>query len=179
MPLPKGFYFIGEHIKLSINTLSFLLIGTIGALIVFLGVLHEPSQNYFVFGSLMLLITAIRFRLIYFIALEIIILCGHGAILLEIGPIIQMFLPILLSVQLFVYYWLSGALKNVFRIIGIIGIALLSIGFSFKNQWVFFVGSLCVAIYAIYSFYRGHKVAIIWAILNLAIATFNGYLILS
>lgn len=178
MPLPKGFYYVGDYIQSHKKHVFFLLLGSIGAVFILYGLIQHPSQPYYVMGSSLLLVTAIYFNLIYFIALEIIILSGHGATLLGIGPVIQVILPILLSMQLFVYYWLSGGLTNIYRFLGIIGIALLSIGFSFEYAWIFCLGSLCVAIYATHSAYRGEPAATIWAIFNFCIAIFNAYLII-
>lgn len=178
MPLPKGFYYVGDYIQSHKNHTFFLLLGSIGAVFILYGLTQQPAQPYYVLGSSLLLFTAVYFKLIYFIALEMIILSGHGAILLGIGPVIQVILPILLSIQLFVYYWLSGSLKNIYRLLGIIGIALLSIGFSFEHAWVFCLGSLLVAIFATHSAYRGKPAAIIWAVFNFCIAIFNAYLII-
>ena len=102
-------------------------------------------------------------------ALEIILLSGHGAILLGIGTVLQLALPILLCVQLLVFYFLSGRLNNIFLLIGIAGIAVISIGFAYENQWIFFIGSAFVAIYAFYNVQR-HRVSLLWAVLNVLFA---------
>lgn len=148
-----------------INDYFYLFLGVIGGLISLLGLNHIPAQTYFVIGSSLLLLTSIHFYLLYFIALEIILIAGHGAILLGIGSVIQLALPILLSLQLLLFYFLSGRLTNIYLIIGIVGIAILSIGFSYENQWVFFIGSSTVAIYAFYSAQK-KRIALLWAILN-------------
>jgi hypothetical protein len=140
--------------------------GIIGALIILYGHNQNYPQPYYIFGSLALLFTAIHFRLVYFVALELILAAGHSAILLGIGPNTQFALPIFLCLQLFIFYLMIGK-ENIFLLlIGIIGIALLSFGFAFNNQWIFFSGSSFVAIYAYYSAYRGQYASYIWAILN-------------
>ncbi|KTD20276.1 Uncharacterised protein [Legionella lansingensis] len=144
----------------------FLIAGIIGSFILLVGVTHTPAQKYYVLGSALLLLTSIHFKLIYFIALEMIMMAGHSAILLGIGTALQIALPILLCVQLLTFYFLSGQLNNVLLLIGITGIAVLSVGFSYENQWVFFSGSLFIAIYAFYTAYRGKPVTLLWAILN-------------
>jgi len=151
--------------------------GIIGACIVLAGFTHTPAQAYYVTGSILLLLTAIYFKLTYFIALEMILLAGHGAILFGIGPTLQFVLPILLCVQLLVYYLISGELKSIFTLVGIAGISLLSIGFSFAKIWVFFLGSFAIAIFAFYNVYKGKKIALIWGILNLIFASVTGYLL--
>ncbi|HHF7347292.1 TPA: hypothetical protein ACPSKE_000450 [Legionella feeleii] len=144
----------------------FLLIGIIGSIILLVGLTQTPAQSYYVVGSLLLLFTSLHFKLIYFIALEMILIAGHGAILLGIGTALQMALPILLCLQLLCFYLLSGQINNFFLLIGIIGIAVLSVGFAYENQWVFFAGSLAVAIYAFYSAYKGKRITLLWAFLN-------------
>jgi hypothetical protein len=170
MLLPKGYCSAGDTLINKIKTPFFTSTGIVGAIIILLGFTQDNAQLYYVCGSTLLLLTAIFFNSTYFMALELILLAGHGAMLLGIGPIIQVVLPILLCLQLLVYYYLSDQLGNVFRIIGIVGIALLSIGFSYPYTGLFFVGSLCIALYAFYNVYNGKPIALIWAILNLFFA---------
>ncbi|CDZ78249.1 hypothetical protein BN59_02559 [Legionella massiliensis] len=144
----------------------FLLSGIIGSCILFLGLSKAPAQLYYVIGSTLLLFAALHFRLIYFIALELILIAGHGASLLHIGKTLQIAMPIMLTVQLLAFYFLSGQLNNIFLLIGIAGIALHSVGFVYENQWIFFFGSLFIAIYAFYAVFRGKTVALLWAVLN-------------
>lgn len=144
----------------------FLLVGVIGSFILLLGLANTPAEKYYVIGSALLLLTSIHFKLIYFIALEMILMAGHGTILLGIGTTLQLALPILLCIQLLTFYFMSGQLNNIFLLIGISGIAVLSVGFSYENQWVFFIGSFSIAIYAFYTTYKGKKITLLWAILN-------------
>lgn len=167
MPLLKEFYFDGDCVnKQRIPTL-FIFIGVMGACTILYGFQQPLPQVFYVIGASLLLITALYFQLTFFIALELILIAGHGAILLGIGPVLQAVLPILLSIQFLAYYVLSGRLENVFRLIGIIGIALLSIGFADENQWIFFFGSLGIAIFAFYQVYEGYRAALLWALFNL------------
>lgn len=148
----------------------FIFTGIIGSIIILFGLTQTVAQAYFVIGALLLLSTAINFKLTYFIALELILIAGHGAALLGLGTVSQVVLPILLCTQLLAYYVLSGQLHNIFRLIGIIGIALLSISFSYENQWIFFLGSLFVTIFSIYQVKQGRCVALIWVVLNMLFA---------
>lgn len=99
-------------------------------------------------------------------ALEVIIMAGHGATLLGIGSALQWALPVLLCAQLLFFYFMSGQLNNIFLILGIMGIAILSIGFSYENQWIFFLGSSLIALYAFYMAYKEKSINLLWAILN-------------
>lgn len=148
-----------------------LLVGIIGALVILTGLINNSDELLYVIGALLLLLTALYFHLVYFTALELILLSGHGALLLNLGLTLQVVLPIFLSIQLFIYYLLSGqSLQNIFRLIGISGVALLSVGFAYTNEWLYFFGSLGVTIYAFYKVYIGVPVALLWAILNLIFA---------
>lgn len=142
-----------------------LLTGITGAIITFAGLFTAPSQIFYVLGSTLLLITASKARLIFFIALELILIAGHGVVLLDIGPVTQLTLPILLCLQLLFFYFLSGQLNNGFLLIGIAGIAALSVGLSYVNQWIFLFGSSAVALYSLY-YARKNKLALIWGVLN-------------
>lgn len=152
--------------NIKIQDKLFFLSGIIGAFILFLGLVYPPTQIYYVLGSTFLLLTAFHFKLIYFIALEMILFAGHGANLLGYSTTFQLALPILLSIQLLCFYYLSGQLNNYFLLIGIAGIAFLSIGFAYENQWIFFLGSSSIAVYAFYCASRGTKITFLWAILN-------------
>lgn len=142
-----------------------LIIGIAGAILTFLGQFYFPAQIYYVAGSALLILTAIHFKLFFFIALEIILFAGHGAILLEIGSRLQFALPTLLCIQLLVFYYLSGQINNAFILIGIAGIALVSIGLAYENQFVFLGGSAAIATFAYYQT-RKEPASLIWAILN-------------
>jgi hypothetical protein len=145
---------------------KYLALGIIGALILLYGHFQVFPQTFYIVGSIALLITAIHYKLVYFIALEIILAAGHLAILIGIGRYIQIALPVLLCLQLLIFYLMVGKENSIFILIGIAGIALLSLGFSHSNQWVFFSGSFFIAIYAYYSGYKGSYPSYIWAILN-------------
>lgn len=145
---------------------KYLALGILGALIILYGHAQDYPQTYYIFGSFALLLTAIHYKLLYFIALEIILAAGHLAILLGVGRYIQTALPVFLCFQLLIFYLMAGKENSVFLVIGIVGIALLSLGFGHSNQWIFFSGSLCIAIYAYQSGYKGSYPSYIWAILN-------------
>lgn len=169
MPLQKESYFAGSQ-KSKITSIIVTILGIIGATIILIGYNQTLPQVYYILGAIPLLITALYFKLTYFIALEFILIAGHSALLLHLGPVLRSILPILLTLQILVYYLLNGQLKNIFRFIGVCGIALLSLGFSYENDWIFFFGSLSVGIFALYHVFRGQLVALIWVVLNLTYA---------
>ncbi len=136
------------------------------------------SQFYYFFGGIALLGTAIYFRLLFFIALQLILIAGHAAILLGSGPYTQFFLPILMCCQLLTFYLMFGKENSVVLILGVFGIALLSMGFAYNDKWIFFSGSSFIAIYAYYSGHKGLYPSYIWAVLNTIIALLALYRIL-
>jgi hypothetical protein len=161
--------------QLKAQELLYIIAGILGAFIVFFGAVQAPSEPYYSIGAGLMLLTALYFQLTYFIALEIILLAGHGTIFLGLGPMLQIYLPILLCAQLLTYYVLSSQLQNIYYFIGIVGIALLSIGFAYVNQLLFFFGSFAIAIFAMYLICQGKRIAWLWFILNLAFIFISGY----
>lgn len=161
---PKAFTLSGSR-KTQIADFLFLLLGVVGALISIAGNFFAPAQLFYVTGSSLLLITAAYFKLFYFVTLEIILLSGHGAALLEIGPTLQIAIPFLLSLQLMIFYIMSGGMTKILLFVGIIGIAALSVGFAFQNQLIFLIGSTTIAAYAFDMSFK-KKSALIWALLN-------------
>lgn len=161
----KEFTYVGENLNKKYKDYFFLLIGVLGSLITLLGLWMLPAHIYFVIGSSLLLLTSIYFKLTYFIALEMILIAGHGVILLNIGSVLQFALPVLLCLQLLVFYFLSSQLNNIYIVIGIVGIAMLSIGFAYENEWIFFIGSASVAIYAFF-LSQQNRVSLLWVFLN-------------
>ncbi|CAM2756586.1 Uncharacterised protein [Legionella steigerwaltii] len=164
----------------------FILLGCLGSLIIVCGLLkffgttppQLHSQLYYFIGGVALLVTAIYFRMLYFIALQLILIAGHAAILLGSGPYTQFFLPILLCCQLLTFYLMLGKENKIFLILGVFGIALLSMGFAYNDKWIFFSGSSFVAIYAFYSGHKGLHASYIWAVLNTVIALLALYRII-
>lgn len=153
----------------------YLILGIIGALLLIYGRSQNIPQVYYISGSLALMITAIHYKLIYFIALELILGAGHTSILLGMGKYIGSALPSLLCLQLLIFYLMFGKKNSIVLLIGIIGIALLSMGLAYNNQIIFFSGSSGVAAYAYYSAYRGQYICYLWGILNSIFASYALY----
>lgn len=144
----------------------YLFAGIVGSTTILSGQTQPIAQElYYIIGAALLLATAIYFNLTFFIALELILIAGQGGVLLNIGTVPQLVLPILLCLQLLAYYFLSGQLKNIFLLIGVCGIPLLSIDFAYENQWACLFGSLAIAIFATNQVYNGRHIALLWVIL--------------
>ena len=146
----------------------FLSLGVIGSFLKIYGYLFQiKPELFFITGAVALMTTAIAFRLFYFIALEFILAAGHTALVLGLGLYIQVALPVLLCFQLVIFYLMSDKREHSFSlIIGVMAVLLLSLGFSYNNQWIFFSGSLGIAGYALYEAYKGLYPCYIWAALN-------------
>lgn len=155
--------------KSFINLIS-IITGVVGGVITYSGMFVEFPHPYYVTGSFLLLLTAIHYRLYFFVALEIILISGHTSFLLGIGTILQVALPILLCFQLLFYYFFSGQTRDFSIYIGIFGIGFFSVGFSIQSQWIFFLGSLSIAIFAFFEVLRSNKISFLWLILNLMFA---------
>lgn len=146
----------------------YLTLGVIGACITLYGYLFQTSDSeiYYIIGSSALLVTALYYKLFYFVALEFILIADHLAAWFGSGIHTQISLPILLCLQLIIVYSMIGQSNLLFLIIGILGIALLSVGLSYHCNWLFFFGGLFIALYAYYNGYNGQKAAYLWAALN-------------
>ncbi len=171
MPFPKESFYAGKKDSFTLKDKLFYISAIIGSSILIYSMLrlYQPQVG-FIIGSSFMLASAIYFRMFFFIALEMILISGHAAILLGIGPSLQLALPILLVFQLVVYYLFTNQLLNLYRIIGLAGISLLSIGFAYESAWIFFYGSLAVSTYAFYSASKGRIPALIWGFLNIIFA---------
>lgn len=152
-------------------------LGVLGALITLYGHSQSHPQLYYILGSFCLLLVAVHYKLVYFVALELILATGHTAVLLGVGLYARVALPILLCIQLLLFYLMLGKKTSIFLLLGIVGIALMSLGFAYNHQWVFFIGSTCIAAYAYYCVYQSkhYNPCIIWAVLNTIFAFFSLY----
>jgi hypothetical protein len=146
-----------------------------GALVILFGTSQEVPLPYYLSGASALLATALYFRLLYFIALEFILIAGHLAIVFGSGPYTQFALPVLLCCQLLIFYLMYDKESNIFLVLGILGISLLSMSFAYNNQWTFLIGSTLIAIYAYHSARKGFYPAYIWVVLNVALASLSIY----
>ena len=155
--------------KINVMQQFFVFLGVIGAIVCFCGVIHPTSNGVSAIGAILLLAASIFYKLNYFIALEVIVLASHGAVFFGLGPVVQLILPILLCIQLLVYYLLSGQLSAI-KVIGITGIALLPLGVSYNNQVLVFFGCAFIATYSFYVVGKGARIVLIWAFLNTAFA---------
>ncbi|MCC5792523.1 MAG: hypothetical protein JJT82_07965 [Legionellaceae bacterium] len=153
-------------VNYNVRDLSFISIGIIGALSKLYGIAQPYPQPWYVLGAFLLLLTAIHFKLIFYIGLETILLAGHFSIMLGLHERIQIALPILLSLQLAVYYLLAGRLKNPWLWFGLTGIILLSLAFHYPQQWILFSGCVCISSYAFYRSVNTERISLLWAILN-------------
>lgn len=168
----KEYTYVGDHVNSKTQTKLFLGIGIVGALLLIYCSLTPMSDLGYLIACFLLLLCALYFKLTYYIALEMILISGHGAVLLGLGPLSQLIIPILLCLQLLMYYLLSGRLWNIFRLTGIAGIVLLTIGFAYEYyvQWFLLFGSLAVTVFSFYQVYRKRFAAWIWAVLNILLA---------
>lgn len=164
IPLPKVFTCAGKTITLTTHDYFMILIGTLGSCISLFGLFQACPQYYYIGGSTLILIVSIYYKLFYFIALQVIMISGHTAILLGLGPILQFAIPCFLCFQLLFFYYFTEPLTR-FTLVGILGIAILSIGFSYEGNWVFFVGSAMISLYSLHLAQK-NSIAYLWAVLN-------------
>ena len=157
----------------------FIALGFIGAIIILYGATQNHTAIYYLIGGVALLTTAVYFRLLYFIALQLILFAGLSGMALGSGPYTLFYLPILLCFQLFIFYIMYSKENSILLMLGIIGIALLSIGFAYNHSWIYLIGCVFVATYSYYSGYKGMYASYIWALLNTFLAFLTLYRIFS
>lgn len=156
-----------KETRTKILDILFALIGIPGAFIVLYGQHSELEQLGYISGSAVLMMTAAWYKQFYFVAMELIQIAGHGASFLNVGVYIQFAIPLLLTIQLLIYYFMTGPLNTVFVVIGIVANCLLAIATSYENQWVYVIGGAGIAAYAYYCvFSKKQKICYMWAILN-------------
>jgi len=150
-----------------------LVIGIIGMAIACYGNLLPYSETqktcYFV-GALLLLISSILEKQLFFIVLQIIITSGTGIAFAVWIPTFKATIPIILSLLAIVYFTKRGQLQDKTTILGIIAIAVLAAGYAVTKPFVYFLGAVLLMAYSFISFKQGIKIALLWAILNAVFA---------
>ena len=95
--------------KLLTSFCKYIWIGIWGDLFILFGSTQAYPKPFYIIGGIALLITAMHYKLVFFVALEVIIVTAHLAIVLSgVGPYIQVALPALLCFQLFIFFLMIG-----------------------------------------------------------------------
>jgi len=150
-----------------------ILIGVIGMLVACYGNLLNFSDTQkwcYLVGAILLLISSLLERQVFFIALQIIIASGAAIAFAPISLFLKAAVPIILSVTAISYFIISGQFKDRLIALGCLGIAMLATGYAISNPIAYLLGALILMVYSFLSFRRGVTVAIIWTILNAVFA---------
>lgn len=156
-------------LELSPRLIFTWVIGILGLVLAVTGRLSPDDGTkwlFFVTGASCLLITALLEDLMLFAILELILVCGTGALFADFNPIVRGALPILLSFQAIIFFALSGKLQQVPIFIASIGTFLLGLGFLVDHPLIHLFASLTIAIYAGHCFAQGARFAVLWLLLN-------------
>lgn len=157
---------IGNH---KIN----LLIGIIGMLIASSGNLLTEAilrKECFLIGAILLLISSLLERQLFFILLQIIIVVGTAIAFTSLSPLYKTLVPIVLSIIAIIYFISQGLLKDWLTFIGCLGIAFLAAGYAITEPVIYLLGAVTLMIYSFGSYRRGVTIALLWAILNAVFA---------
>lgn len=150
-----------------------LLLGILGMAIACYGNLlpFSVAQKicYFV-GALLLLLSSILEKQLFFIVLQIIIASGAGIALLTIPPSYKAAFPIVLSILAIVYFVKQRQLQDKVMSLGVLGIAVLAAGYAITKPSVYFLGASLLMVYSFLSYHKGVKIALLWAVLNAVFA---------
>ncbi len=146
-----------------------VIIGVIGMLLVIYGTLlpvGTPQKAYYLIGAGLMLVSAILERQQFFIILELIIVAGTAIAFAHISNLYKEALPLALSFAALTYLGFRGELKDKLTLFGGMGIIVLALGFAITNPLVYLVGGALLTVYSYFSWKRGVRIAIIWAVLN-------------
>lgn len=146
-----------------------LFIGIIGMLITCYGNLlpySDAQKACYLIGSLFLFTSSSLERQPFFIILQIIIASGAAIAFAPIPALIKESVPSILSIMALGYFYKQGQLKDKLTIAGVIAIAILAVGYAITEPIIYFSGSFLMMFYSLFSFRRGVKIALVWAILN-------------
>lgn len=120
----------------------------------------------FVMGSVLMLIGAMIEREEFFSVLQLIVLVGAAMAFTPWTLIVRASIPIVTTAVILLWFYVSGRMEDRLTLFGSFGIAVLALGYAVMNPVIYFMGGVILTVYASMAFYRGVKIAIIWAILN-------------
>jgi len=146
-----------------------IAIGVLGMTVIIYGNFVSsvtPQKICYLLGGLFMLTTALLERQQFFSVLQVIIVAGTAMALTWFHPAIKASVPILLGVVGSAYFLRRGELKDPLAIVGCSGILFIAVGYAISLPVIYFLGGSALAIYAFSLFFRGERIALLWAVLN-------------
>lgn len=146
-----------------------LMIGLVGMLIVIAGTLITPGVTQkvlYLVGALFMLTSAALEHQVFFVILQIIIVVGAAVALTHWSFWIKAIVPLVCSFAALIYFYYTKALHDHLTQVGCGGLIAIALGFANSSPIIYLIGGILLAIYGFWSFRRGVKIALLWAILN-------------
>jgi len=154
--------------KLTTKTFS-IGIGTIGMIGIIAGTFLQPTVTQklcFLLGGLLMLVSSIIERHKFLTVLQIVTVSGASMAFTPFTVGQKMIVPIGLTVLSLIAFAVKGELKDRLTLLGSVGLGCLAVGYATSNPILYFLGGVFLAIYAFASYFKGVKIALLWAILN-------------
>lgn len=152
---------------------SSIQIGALGLLCAIIGNLYPATmlqKHLYLAGGVLLFISALLEKEEFFITLEVVvIICALLAYLPEHGQL-KMAVPLLLSVFSVAYLFYRGLLGSALSLLGVAGLVFLGLGYATLNPLIYLAGGIVLTLYSAISYFRGVRIALLWAILNAVFA---------
>lgn len=155
-------------------------IGVIGLLCAIVGNLYPGTmmQKYlYLAGGVLLMVSALLEKQEYFIALEVVVIVSALLAFLPEYEWLKMGVPLLLSLFSVAYLYSRGLLNSALSLLGVAGLVFLGLGYATLNPVIYLLGGLVLTVYSAGSYFKGVRIALLWAILN-AIFSFTALLVL-
>ncbi len=146
-----------------------LSLGVIGLTLIIIGNFLPPllvQKELYMLGSVFLLTSSILEKHTFFVILQVVVLAGTIIAFAPIGAVFKAAVPIGLSIIAIIYFITQGMLKDLHSIVGIIGLVFLAAGYAISNPIIYLLGGFFLAIYSFISYRHGHKIGLIFFILN-------------
>jgi hypothetical protein len=151
--------------KLNVN----LLIGLVGMLIVIGGTLISPGTTQkvlYLIGAVFMLVSAALERQLFFVILQVVIVVGAAVAFTHWPILVKAMVPLAFSIAALIYFYFTEALHDRLTQVGCGGLIAIALGFANSSPIIYLIGGVLLAIYGFWSFRRGVKIAMLWAILN-------------
>lgn len=146
-----------------------LSLGVLGLLILCFASMQPVTlmqKTAITLGCVLLLISSILEKNRFFTILEILAVLSASIAFLPIHAGIKTAIFAIAGLISVIYLIKKGILKSFLDYIGGAGLLFLALGFAVSNPLIYFAGGFFLIIYSLHDFFRGAKIALIFAILN-------------
>lgn len=141
----------------------------IGLLITIAGNFYHSNfktEWCYLIGALILLVTALLEKNLFFSVLETILSVGAAIAFFHISPTLKTSVPIVLGILAAIYFSLNGELRDYLTWLSVIGVIIVTCGYALVNPAICMSGGAVVTTYSFCAYRRGETIALAFGILN-------------